>query len=125
MKEIIRSEKVPSPIGPYSQAVKAGNTLYCSGQIALDAETGELVLDNIKVETDKVMQNLYAVLSEANMSFDNVVKCSIFLADMGQFNEVNEVYASYFDERPPARETVEVSVLPKNVNVEISLIAVD
>ncbi len=125
MKEIIRSEKVPSPIGPYSQAVKAGNTLYCSGQIALDAETGELVLDNIKVETHKVMQNLYAVLSEANMSFDNVVKCSIFLADMGQFNEVNEVYASYFDERPPARETVEVSVLPKNVNVEISLIAVD
>jgi 2-iminobutanoate/2-iminopropanoate deaminase len=125
MKQIIRSADAPTPIGPYSQAVLAGNTLYVSGQIAIDAETGELLKDeSIEIETHKVMHNLKAVLEAADMNFHHVVKCSIFISDMKLFGAINEVYASYFENDPPARETVEVSCLPKNVNVEISCIAV-
>lgn len=125
MKTIIQTDKAPAPIGPYSQAVLINDTLYTSGQIALDAESGELVMSNIQLETRKVMKNMLAVLEAAGMSFENVVKSSIFLSSMKNFNQVNEVYASYFDETAaPARETVEVSELPKKVNVEISMIAV-
>lgn len=125
MKTIIQTDKAPAPIGPYSQAILINDTLYTSGQIALDAESGELVMSNIQVETRKVMKNLQVVLEAAGMGFENVVKSSIFLSSMKNFNQVNEVYASYFDESAaPARETVEVSELPKKVNVEISMIAV-
>ncbi len=125
MKKIIHTSKAPAPIGPYSQAVLINDTLYTSGQIALDADSGELVDSNITLETRKVMRNMEAVLEAADMDFSNVVKSSIFLSDMGNFNAVNEVYAGYFDENAaPARETVEVSELPKQVNVEISMIAV-
>lgn len=125
MKTIIQTDKAPAPIGPYSQAVLINDTLYTSGQIALDAESGELVMSNIQLETRKVMKNMLAVLEAAGMGFENVVKSSIFLSSMKNFNQVNEVYASYFDETAaPARETVEVSELPKKVNVEISMIAV-
>jgi len=125
MKTIIQTDKAPAPIGPYSQAVLINDTLYTSGQIALDAESGELVMSNIQLETRKVMKNMLAVLEAAGMGFENVVKSSIFLSSMKNFNQVNEVYASYFDESAaPARETVEVSELPKKVNVEISMIAV-
>ena len=125
MKKIINTKKAPQPIGPYSQAVLIKDTLYTSGQIALDADSGELILDTIKVETTKVMDNMSEVLKAAGMSFENVVKSSIFLSDMGDFQEVNEVYASYFDESSaPARETVQVAELPKKVNVEISMVAV-
>jgi 2-iminobutanoate/2-iminopropanoate deaminase len=123
-KEIIFSKEAPAPIGPYSQAVKAGNTLYVSGQIPLDAETGELINDNITEETHAVMKNLEAVLREAGFGFEEVVKCTIFIKDMGQFTTINEAYGQYFKANPPARETVEVSRLPKDVNVEISCIAV-
>ncbi|MBS1587799.1 MAG: RidA family protein [Bacteroidetes bacterium] len=122
-KKIIRTDKAPAPIGPYNQAVMAGNMLFISGQIALDAATGELVQGDVKSETQKVMENLQAILTEAGMSFANIVKTSIFLKSMGDFAQVNEVYGSYFTENPPARETVEVSALPKGVNVEISMIA--
>lgn len=125
MKKIIRTTKAPAPIGPYSQAVLINDTLYTSGQIALDADSGELVDSNITLETRKVMKNMEAVLEAAGMTFDNVVKSSIFLSSMENFEAVNEVYASYFNESSaPARETVEVSGLPKRVNVEISMIAV-
>lgn len=125
MKQIITTEKAPAPIGPYNQAVLSGNTLYTSGQIALNPATMELVLDDIKTETKQVMENMKAVLEAANMSFENVVKTSIFISDMNNFGLINEVYGSYFDEATaPARETVEVVCLPKNVNVEISMIAV-
>ena len=124
MKKIISTNNAPKASGPYSQAVLAGNTLYCSGQIAIDPKSGALNTANITTETNQVMQNLEAVLSEAEMNFDNVVKCSIFLKDMKQYTDVNKVYAEYFNENPPAREAVEVSVLPRNVNIEISLIAV-
>ncbi|KOY52890.1 Rid family detoxifying hydrolase [Polaribacter dokdonensis] len=125
MKKIITTDKAPAPIGPYNQAVLSGNTLYTSGQIAIDAETGELVLDSIKIETTKVMENMKAVLEAAEMTFENVVKSSIFISDMKNFKEINEVYAQYFNEETaPARETVEVANLPKYVNVEISMIAV-
>ncbi|MCH7415786.1 RidA family protein [Belliella sp. R4-6] len=123
-KEIIYTNEAPAPIGPYSQAVKAGNTLYISGQIALDAESGELINENITEETHAVMKNLEAVLRKAGFGFDNVVKCSIFIKDMGQFATINDAYGQYFKENPPARETVEVARLPKDVNVEISCIAV-
>lgn len=123
MKKIIHSTNAPEPIGPYSQAVLSGNTLYCSGQIALDAKTGALVTDSITVETEKVMQNIRAVLAAANMDFSNVLKCSIFIKDMNQFTEINTVYAKYFEKNPPARETVQVARLPKDVNVEISCVA--
>ena len=124
MKKIISTNNAPKAIGPYSQAVLTSNTLYCSGQIAINPKSGTLNTANITTETNQVMQNLEAVLSEAEMNFDNVVKCSIFLKDMKQYADVNKVYAEYFSNNPPAREAVEVSVLPRNVNVEISLIAI-
>ncbi len=123
-KEIIISKEAPAPIGPYSQAVKSGNTLYVSGQIALDAETGELIDENITEETHAVMKNLEAVLRAGGFSFEDVVKCTIFIKNMDEFATINEAYGQYFKTNPPARETVEVSKLPKNVNVEISCIAV-
>jgi 2-iminobutanoate/2-iminopropanoate deaminase len=123
-KKIINTTNAPSAIGPYSQAVLAGNTLYCSGQIAIDPATGELVQDSIESETHQVMKNIKALLKEANMDFSNIVKTSIFLSDMNQFSQVNEVYASYLSLPYPARETVQVAKLPKNVNVEISVIAI-
>jgi 2-iminobutanoate/2-iminopropanoate deaminase len=122
-KQIIRSNAAPAPIGPYSQAVLHHNILYVSGQIALNPSTGELETDNISAETERVMQNLQAVLGEAGMDFSHVLKCSIFLSDMGNFAAVNEVYGKYFSAEPPARETVAVKTLPKSVNVEISCIA--
>ena len=124
-KIIVTSDQAPAPIGPYSQAVKAGNTLYISGQIPFDQLTGEMINENITEETHQVMKNMEAVLNAAGMSFQNVVKCSIFIKDMGQFATINEAYAMYFKADPPARETVEVARLPKDVNVEISCIAVE
>lgn len=125
MKKIINTPNAPAPIGPYNQAVLVGNTLYTSGQIALDPKTMELVLDDIETETKQVMENMKAVLAAANMTFENVIKTSIFICDMNNFSQINEVYGSYFDETTaPARETVEVANLPKFVNVEISMIAV-
>ena len=124
MKEIIKTPKAAAPIGPYNQAVKFGNILYTSGQIAIDSSTGNLVQSDIKAETKQCMENLKAILDEAGFSFENVVKTSIFIADMHQFSEINVVYGSYFDDKTaPARETVEVANLPKFVNVEISMIA--
>ncbi|MFY8112177.1 MAG: RidA family protein [Flavobacterium sp.] len=125
MKKIIFTDKAPSPIGPYSQAVLKGETLYTSGQIAINPATGELVTDTIQAETEQVMQNMKAVLEAANMTFENVVKTSIFIMNMNDFAAINEVYGSYFNEKTaPARETVQVACLPKNVNVEIAMIAV-
>jgi 2-iminobutanoate/2-iminopropanoate deaminase len=125
MKKIINTTKAPAPIGPYNQAVLSGNTLYTSGQIAFDPDTMELVLDNIKSETKQVMENMKAVLEAADMTFENVIKSSIFISDMNNFSQINEVYGSYFNETTaPARETIEVANLPKFVNVEISMIAV-
>ncbi|MCL6295282.1 RidA family protein [Jejuia spongiicola] len=125
MKKIITTTNAPAPIGPYNQAVLSGNTLYTSGQIALNPKTGELILGDIKTETKQVMENMKAVLKAANMTFDNVIKSSIFISDMNNFSEINVIYGSYFDDtNAPARETVEVARLPKNVNVEISMIAI-
>lgn len=125
MKKIINTTNAPAPIGPYNQAVLSGNTLYISGQIPLNPKTEELISGDIKKETEQSMENLKAILTEAGMNFENVVKSTIFLSDMNQFAKANEVYASYFDaETAPARETVEVANLPKFVNVEISMIAV-
>ncbi len=125
MKKIINTPHAPAPIGPYSQAVLSENTLYTSGQIALNPETGALILSDIKTETKQVMENMKAVLEAADMTFDNVIKTSIFISDMNNFGEINEVYGSYFDDsHAPARETVEVARLPKDVNVEISMIAI-
>ena len=124
-KKTITTLSAPAPIGPYNQAVFINNTLYLSGQIPLIPETMELVEGDIKKETQRVMQNLEAVLDAAEMNFENVVKTSIFLSDMNNFGKVNEIYASYFDnETAPARETVAVKALPKSVRVEISMIAV-
>ncbi len=122
-KKIIRTDNAPAPIGPYNQAVQFGNLLFISGQIALDPKTGNLVQGDIKTETAQVMKNLEAILKEAGMDFSNIIKTTIFLMDMGQFAQVNEVYGSHFDNMAPARETVQVSGLPKGVNVEISMIA--
>lgn len=124
MSQVINTANAPAPIGPYNQAILAGNTLFLSGQIALNPKTGELVMDSIPHETHQVLKNMKAVLKEAGMDMSNVVKCSIFLADMDNFPIVNEVYGSYFTENFPARETVQVSKLPMGVNVEISAIAV-
>lgn len=125
MKTIITTSKAPAPIGPYSQAVLSGNTLYTSGQIAFNPETMALVLDDIKTETKQVMENMKAVLTAAGMTFENVVKATIFISDMDNFSQINEVYGSYLNEaNAPARETVQVARLPKDVNVEISMIAV-
>ena len=124
MKKIISTLKAPQPIGPYSQAVLVGDVLYTSGQICLNPETGKLVQDSIETETVQVMKNLKAVLEEANMAFNNVIKSTIFISDMKLFGAINKVYVKYFDESTaPARETVEVANLPKFVNVEISMIA--
>ena len=124
MKKIIAIKNAPAPIGPYSQAVLAKDTLYVSGQIAINPENGDLLTQSISEETHQVMKNIKALLNAADMDFSHVVKCSIFLADMNQFAQVNEIYGSYFEKDFPARETVQVSCLPKNVNVEISVIAV-
>lgn len=125
MKKIIYTDKAPAPIGPYSQAVLIGTTLYTSGQIALNPQTMELVLDNIETETQQVMENMKAVLEAADMSFENVIKTTIFIMDMADFARINSVYSRYFDEaNAPARETVQVAGLPKGVNVEISMVAV-
>lgn len=123
MKKIISTNNAPSAIGPYSQAVLAGNMLFTSGQIAIDPKTGKLKMDSVQEETQQVMTNLLAVLSKADATFANVVKTSIFLKNMDDFNAVNEVYAACFDGAYPARETVQVAKLPKDVNVEISMIA--
>lgn len=123
-KKIIYTDHAPDPIGPYSQAVLAGDTLYISGQIGIDSFAGVLVDENITKETEQVMDNLHAILEAAGMTFENVVKCSIFLSSMDDFAAVNKVYGSYFGDDAPARETVAVKTLPKNVNVEISAIAV-
>ena len=126
MKKIIFTDKAPAPIGPYNQAVLVGNILYTSGQIALNPNTMELVLDDIETETRQVMENMKAVLEAADMTFDHVVKTTIFIMNMGDFARINSVYGSYFDEATaPARETVQVACLPKNVNVEISVIAIN
>ena len=124
-KRIINSIQAPSPVGPYNQAVMAGNTLYVSGQIAIDQSSGELRMEDIETETHQVMKNLSYILHEAGMTFENVVKCSVFVKDMGMYSRINSVYASYFrDATAPARELVEVANLPKYVNVEISCIAI-
>ena len=123
MKEIVKTNNAPEPIGPYNQAVWAGDTLYMSGQIAIDPKTGQLITSNIEEETELVMKNIGAVLSAAGTEFSKVVKCSIFLSDMELFGQVNEIYGRFFSENSPARETVAVRTLPKNVNVEISVIA--
>ena len=124
MKKVISTANAPVAIGPYSQAILSENTLYCSGQIAINPATGNLVMENITAETNQVMQNISAVLTAADMDFTNVVKCSIFMKDMNNYVAINEVYAKSFGDKPPAREAVQVSVLPKNANVEISVIAV-
>jgi 2-iminobutanoate/2-iminopropanoate deaminase len=124
MKKIINTSKAPAPIGPYSQAVLSGDTLYMSGAIAINPANGELILSDIKEETKQVMENIQAILSEAGMDFSNIVKASIFISDMNNFGLINEVYGSYFEKDFPARETVQVARLPKDVNVEISVIAV-
>lgn len=125
MKKIIFTDKAPAPIGPYNQAILSGNTLYTSGQIALHPETGELITSDIEIETKQVMENMKAVLEAAGMTFENVVKSTIFIINMDDFTKINGVYGSYFsEESAPARETVQVARLPKNVNVEISMIAI-
>ena len=123
-KQIIQTNKVPAPIGPYSQAVIANGFLFASGQVAFDPVTGELVMDSIQSETKQVMENIKAILDEAKISFDHIIKTSIFLSDMQLFGQVNEVYGNYFNSDFPARETVAVKTLPRNVNVEISITAV-
>lgn len=125
MKKIINTPDAPAPIGPYNQAIMAGDTLYVSGQIALNPVSNELMISNLQEETEQVFRNLKAILLAADMDFDNVVKCSIFITDMNNFAEINSIYEKYFDGKAaPARETVAVANLPKFVNVEISLIAV-
>ena len=123
-KQIIKTDKAPAPIGPYNQAVIAGNFLFASGQIAIDPATNELIVGNVKDEAHQAMKNINAILDEAKITFEHVVKTSIFLSDMSLFAEVNEVYGSYFNSDYPARETVAVKGLPKGVNVEISVTAV-
>lgn len=123
-KEVIYAANAPEPIGPYSQAIKAGNMLFVSGQIASDRSTGQMITASITEETAQIMKNLSEILTSAELNFSHVVKCSIFLKDMNNFQQVNEVYGKSFTAQPPARETVEVSRLPKDVNVEISCIAV-
>ena len=125
MKKVIFTEKAPAPIGPYSQAILKGDTLYTSGQIAIDPNTGSLITETIEAETTQVMDNMKAVLEAAELTFEHVVKATIFIMDMNDFAKINAVYASYFDEQTaPARETVQVACLPKNVKVEISMIAI-
>ncbi|MDP9078034.1 MAG: RidA family protein [Bacteroidota bacterium] len=124
MKTIINSDNAPAPIGPYNQAVSAGGFVFLSGQIALNPSTGQLVTDDIKIETKQVMDNISAILTEAGVDFGNIVKTSIFLTDMQNFAQVNEVYGTYFKSEFPARETVQVAGLPKGGNVEITVTAI-
>ena len=124
MKEVINTTNAPAPIGPYSQAIATGNFVFVSGQIPMDPSTSEIISENIKAETKKVMENIQAILTEAGLTFSNIVKTSIFLTDMQSFAQVNEVYGTYFTDQFPARETIQVAALPKNVNVEISVIAI-
>ncbi len=124
MKTIINTDKAPAPVGPYNQSVAYNGVLYCSGQIAINPATGDLVTDDIEAETKQVMENIKAVLTQAGTNFENVLKCSVFVSDMGNYSRINAVYATYFNENTaPARELVEVANLPKYVNVEISVIA--
>ena len=122
-KEIIYTANAPEPIGPYSQAIKHSDTVYISGQIALDPKSGELINETLEIETRQVLKNLEAIITAAGSSINNVIKCSIFITDMASFGEINSIYGEYFTSNPPARETVEVSSLPKGVRVEISCIA--
>lgn len=124
MKKIINSADAPAPIGPYSQAVQTGNMLFVSGQVCFDPKTGDLVNQDIVSETHQVMKNIGAILKAAGMDYSNIVKTSIFVKDLNNFSTINTTYATYFSENPPARETVEVARLPRDVNVEISCIAV-
>lgn len=121
--KIVNTEKAPAPVGPYNQCIVHNGVAYLSGQIAINPATGELVLDSIEKETHQVMTNIKALLDELKIGFSDIIKCSIFISDMNQFGNINEVYASYFSDYAPARECVQVAVLPKNVNVEISVIA--
>ena len=123
-KQLIKTDAAPEPIGPYNQAILAGDTLYISGQICIEPSTGKLKNQDIQEETHQVMHNLRSILTAADMTFHNVVKTTIFITDMNRFSEINEVYGKYFSDIFPARETVQVSALPKFVNVEISMIAV-
>lgn len=122
-QKVIHTAKAPEPIGPYSQAIFQNGTLFVSGQVAINPNSGELVIGNISLETHQVMKNMQAILAAADLTFDHVVKCTIFIRNMEDFPVINEAYGLYFTSKPPARETVEVSRLPKNVNVEISCIA--
>lgn len=124
MRKVILTKDAPAPIGPYSQAIQVGHTLFVSGQIAIDPVTNQLITDDISIETHRVLDNVKAILHAAGMDFEHVVKCTVFVKDIGQFSTINSVYTTYFTkEGPPARELVEVSALPKGVNVEISCIA--
>ena len=123
MKQVVMTTEAPEPIGPYSQAIQAGPFLFCSGQIALDAKTGQIAGTDVKSQTEQVMKNIEAVLSAGGLKFEHVVKTTIFLTSMGDFPIVNEVYGRYFKTQPPARSTVEVRGLPKNVQVEIEVVA--
>ena len=123
MKKTILTKDAPAPIGPYSQAVESNGTLYISGQIPMDPYSGEIISGDIKEETKQVMKNISAILETANMKMSDIDKCSIFISDMNDFQDINEIYGAYFNENPPARETVEVARLPKDVRVEISAIA--
>lgn len=124
MKKIIETKLAPAPVGPYNQAIEHNGVLFASGQIAINPATGDLVMDTIEAETHQVMKNIQAILTEAGMTFENVIKCSVFVKDMHLYGRINAVYAEYFDEATaPARELVEVANLPKFVNIEISVIA--
>jgi len=123
-KKVIQTEKAPKAIGPYSQAIQAGNFLFLSGQIPLDPKTGELVEGDIRQQTKQVLENIKGVLESQKLGMENVVKVTIFLKDIGNFNQVNEVYATYFPSSPPARSTVEVSKLPRNTEIEIEVVAI-
>ena len=123
MKKIISTNEAPAAIGPYSQAVRSGNFLFCSGQIPLDPKSGQITSGDIAAQTRRVLDNIAAVLRAEGLTFDNVVKTTIFLTDLGDFQTVNEVYSSYFEQSPPARSTVQVTALPKGANVEIEAIA--
>lgn len=123
MKKIVSTKDAPAAVGPYSQAVRSGSMLFCAGQIPLDPKSGQIVSDDIGAQTKRVLENVSAVLRAENLGFGHVVKTTIFLIDMGDFQTVNEIYATYFRENPPARSTVEVSALPKGAKVEIEVIA--
>ncbi|NBC19356.1 MAG: RidA family protein [Bacteroidetes bacterium] len=123
-RSTVRTQMAPAAIGPYSQGILVGNTLYCSGQIAIDPKSGSMVTDSVEVETERVLDNLGAILQAASMDFDHVVRCTVYLADINDYAQVNEVYSRYFNEMLPAREAVQVAALPRGARVEISCIAV-